>query len=80
MEVGSVVISNAGRDKNCLMAVVGEKDGFLLVADGKKRKVSKPKLKNIRHISVITGHLSPKELLSDKSIRRALREYAEKEN
>ena len=43
--LGQLVVSLAGRDKGCICAVVGEPDeeGFVLIADGKVRKVEKPK-------------------------------------
>ena len=69
----SVIRSEAGRDKNTLLAVVGEKDGFVLTADGKRRRLAAPKRKNPRH-TVPTGiSLPPEALRSDKALRRALR-------
>lgn len=73
METGQIVISKYGHDKNCFMAVVGEKDGYVFVADGKHRKISNPKRKNIKHISVIDGRVNREELLSNKTLRRAIK-------
>ena len=47
--VGSIVLASAGRDQEGLFFVVGESDGFLLLADGKSRKLERPKRKNPRH-------------------------------
>ena len=48
--VGSIVLARAGRDQEGLFFVVGESDGFLLLADGKSRKLERPKRKNPRHL------------------------------
>ena len=47
---GSIVLANAGRDQDGLFFVVGEADGFVLLADGKRRKLEHPKRKNPVHI------------------------------
>ena len=44
---GSIVLANAGRDQDGLFFVVGEADGFVLLADGKRRKLEHPKRKNV---------------------------------
>ena len=43
LKTGTVVISKAGRDKGRALAVVGQADGYVLVADGKERPLSRPK-------------------------------------
>ena len=50
MTKGSIVLANAGRDQNGVFFVVGEADGFVLLADGKRRKLEHPKRKNPVHI------------------------------
>lgn len=53
-EIGDLVLSNAGRDKGSFLIVVGVLDNNLIfLADGKSRKIEKPKLKKIKHISKI---------------------------
>ena len=50
-EKGMIVQSSQGRDKDCLYVVTEVSgNGFILVADGKKRTLSSPKKKNIRHV------------------------------
>lgn len=68
-----VVMSVAGRDKNSLLAVIGECDGFVLVADGKARPLERPKRKNSRHLISTGRSLNEKEIVSNKSLRRALK-------
>ena len=68
-----VIRSAAGRDRGTLLAVVGEENGFVLTADGRRRPLAAPKRKNPRH-TVPTGIVLPEEALrSDKALRRALR-------
>ena len=44
--VGSVCVSLAGHDAASVLIVVGEGDGCVLVADGKRRLIKAPKAKN----------------------------------
>ena len=46
---GTVVISRAGHDCGRAMLVVRNDGEFLFVADGKERKLDKPKKKNKKH-------------------------------
>ena len=73
MKRGNIVVSTAGRDKGYLLAIVGEKEGRFLVADGKERPIEKPKLKNGKHISYIGQSLNENVFISNKLLRRALR-------
>ena len=50
MTKGSIVLANAGRDQDGVFFVVGEADGFVLLADGKRRKLERPKRKNPVHV------------------------------
>lgn len=51
--VGKIVKSLMGHDKDRLYVVVGSVGGgFVLVADGKRRKTDNPKLKRARHLRV----------------------------
>lgn len=76
MKIGCVVYSLSGHDKNTFMAVVGEKEGYILLADGKRRPLERPKLKNIKHIKVTDYQIQKEQLISNKSLRRALYVYA----
>ena len=58
-DVGNVCVSLSGHDAGRVMVVVGVGEkGYLYIADGKTRRISEPKLKKAKHISVITK-LSP---------------------
>ncbi len=74
-ERGLIVCSKAGRDSGKFMVVVGVKDGKVLVVDGKERPVERPKIKNIRHISLTQTTLPEEQMLTNRSIRHALNDY-----
>lgn len=73
IERGSVVISLKGRDKGLTMFVQNVTDKGVLVCDGKERRLKKPKLKNPKHIKVLESKLSEEQMLSDNSVRKALK-------
>ena len=73
--VGRIVCSVAGRDKGKFMAVLGEREGKLLVAEGKERPVEHPKPKNPKHLKFTNTYLEVKQYSTNKSLRRALNEY-----
>lgn len=52
-ELGTVVLSKAGRDKGRYFVVVGIADGqYVLLCDGDLRKLQSPKRKKLKHIAV----------------------------
>ena len=86
--VGSIVLASAGRDQEGLFFVVGESDGFLLLADGKRRKADRPKRKKLGHVQPLTNHLHEydhpviKKLkegtpVTDRELRQALAAFKE---
>ena len=48
--IADVVISKAGRDQGKLFYVLQAQDGYLVLADGKIRRIEKPKRKKQRHV------------------------------
>lgn len=72
MEKGLVVISRAGSDKGSFLTVLEFTDRTVRVCDGKRYKLSRPKLKNLKHIGVTKTVLSENDLLTDKALRTAL--------
>lgn len=73
----SVVLSLAGHDKGGVFAVVGTAGSqFALIADGRRRKVEKPKRKKLRHLLPV-GRLEPLQtgVRSNRSLRRALQVF-----
>ena len=82
---GWIVQATAGRDRDGNFCVVGVEQGRgrLLLADGKRRKVSRPKRKKLGHVKPLAGRphgfdhpaiqkLRQGEALSDRELRRAL--------
>ena len=77
---GQIVQAAAGRDKGGLFCVMGvDGEGRLLLCDGKRRKLARPKAKKPRHVEPLpaSGHPAAEKLrqgppLSDKQLRRAL--------
>jgi ribosomal protein L14E/L6E/L27E len=45
-----IVRSRKGHDAGNLLCVMDVQDGFLLLADGKERRVAAPKRKNVKHV------------------------------
>lgn len=53
IKIGAIVLSKSGRDKGryfIICKIISEE--YVLLVDGHVRKLSKPKLKKIKHISV----------------------------
>ena len=81
---GWIVRARAGRDKGGVFCVVGvDQENRLLLADGKRRKLAKPKAKKQGHVELLTDHrhlyhhptiekLKQGQALTDKELRRTL--------
>ncbi len=87
---GGIVLAEAGRDKGGLFCVVGmDRDqDRLLLADGRRRKASRPKAKKPGHVRLLTGDgrtfghpviekLKQGQPVSDRELRRALAAFKE---
>lgn len=79
--VGRVARSLAGHDKGEIFWVVGAEGEFLLLCDGKTRRIARPKRKKLRHAEILTGEdtlhptaekLRRNEPVSDRELKRAL--------
>lgn len=55
METGNVVYSKSGHDIGEAYMVIGidDKNGYLILADGKRRPLENPKVKNPKHLRYI---------------------------
>lgn len=83
VQIGLLVKSKAGHDKNQIYVIVDEKSDGVFVADGRLKPVEKPKKKNRKHIQVIKVHvkdlvLKEQATLRNEDIRYALRLYKER--
>ena len=72
---GTVAKSLAGHDKGDIQVIVGFDKEKVLVCDGKKRKLKKPKIKNIKHLQLTNKLLKEDQLLFDSRIKKALSKY-----
>ena len=72
MNRGTVVKSMAGRDAGRFLVVVSCEADRVLVADGKVRKLTNPKQKNIRHLQQTQQNIDLQMIRSDKALRKAL--------
>jgi myosin-crossreactive antigen len=79
-----LVSSEAGRDRNEWYLIVGLGDGVALVADGRRRRVERPKRKNLRHLRgypVIAAGLAQLaasgQVVTDEQVRASLQALVE---
>ena len=80
----NIVRSDAGRDQGKLFAVLEVEGEYLLLADGKSRKVEHPKRKKRRHVlfvsaedSRLTDKIKSGEKITNSELRRALAAFRE---
>lgn len=82
---GEIVQSIQGRDKGEYAVVTEVSDGFVLIADGGKRKLASPKRKNARHLRLLPqsvadyGIKEPWDRAFDDRVRHLLKEFEEGE-
>jgi len=73
--IGTVVKACAGRDSGGYFVVVAyDPLGFYYIANGKDRKLSKPKKKNPKHLQ-FTKSVIDLDNFTDKKLRNFLKEY-----
>ena len=79
VEIGSICYSTAGRDRGRYFIVVGMEDGFAYIADGKLRKIEKPKKKKLMHLKampqkaeMLALKLRENETVGNSDIRKGL--------
>ena len=75
---GSVVRAAAGRDGGKYFAVVKAEEKYCFIADGKSRKLSAPKRKNIKHIRITDSMIDLNDI-TDKKLRNILKQFSEAE-
>ena len=80
----NIVRSDAGRDKGKIFIVLAVQGEYLLLADGKSRKVESPKRKKRKHVLFVAAdetRVSQKiisnEKLTNSELRRTLAAYRE---
>ena len=73
---GQIVRSLAGHDRGALYCVLDAEGGFLLLCDGKKRRLERPKRKKLFHLAPTATVLPEEALRTNRQIRSALRRFA----
>ncbi len=75
----NIVKSTAGRDEGDLFFVLDIQEEFLLLADGKRRRVENPKRKKCKHVayvgeshSVVAEKIRSSEKITNSELRKAL--------
>jgi len=83
IDIADVVISLNGRDESKRFLVIGTEDEYSLIADGKGRRVEKPKRKKNKHLMMedkVNGQIAERliggERVTNNEIRRTLAKYA----
>ena len=78
----NIARSDAGRDKGKLFVVLAVEGEYLLLADGKSRKVEAPKRKKRRHVLFVSAEetrlaekIKSKEKFTNSELRRTLAAY-----
>ncbi|HAN09241.1 MAG TPA: RNA-binding protein [Clostridiales bacterium] len=79
---GQVVMSKAGRDKGKILIILDTRDDYVYIADGKDRKLEKPKAKKKKHIqitnyidSAVVQKIENAEKINNSDIRKAIEKY-----
>lgn len=75
----NIVKSTAGRDEGDLFFVLDTQEEFLLLADGKRRRVENPKRKKRKHVSlvgeshsVVAEKIRSSEKVTNSELRKVL--------
>ena len=72
---GRLVRAKAGRDAPHTLAVLAVEGEYLLLADGKRRKVERPKRKKAMHTAPTGTVLEPAQLATNRMLRAAIAAY-----
>ncbi len=72
--VGRLVVSKAGHDKDKVLCVLEEQGEYVLLADGKRRKVQKPKRKKLKHIVLLENTATYSGPMTNKAIHSFIRD------
>ena len=89
MEVdkSSLIVSKAGRDKGQLFYVIDTDEQYVYLADGKSRKLEKPKRKKRKHVeqvprteSRIAEKIRNDEKVLNSELRKELASFGQKQS
>jgi ribosomal protein L14E/L6E/L27E len=86
IQAGDVVISVSGRDKGEHLLAIKTEGGAVYLVNGKSRKVSSPKKKNVKHVKTVkkavftelAEEIASGTPVSDKRVWRLINSVIEK--
>ncbi len=68
-KVGDIVQSKSGHDaKKYFVVIAMLNESYILIADGKSRRLESPKQKNVKHVKLIEEASNINAYVDDKSI------------
>ena len=80
---GDIIQSKNGRDKGRALFVIDVEETYLVLVDGKRRRIEQPKRKKVKHCMFLTresGRVAEKlqagERVANIDVRRALAAFA----
>ena len=72
LEIGSIVKSMAGKDKDSYFCVVELNGSYCFLRDGKIHKLEKPKRKKFKHVQISPYKLQSEALQVNKHLKKAI--------
>ena len=69
---GNIVRSIKGRDKDKISVVLSFSDNKVYISDGKEHKLTKPKLKNPKHLEKTNFDIDESFLIGNERLRKEL--------
>lgn len=73
--LGQIVLSKAGKDSGSYYVVLNEEGDFAYIADGRLRKIEKPKKKRQKHLAPTKTVLNSEAFETNKKLRAALSKF-----
>lgn len=81
-KIGQIVFSKSGHDKGGIFFVLAVQGEYLLLVDGKRRRLEKPKRKKVIHIqpthfvdTILADKINENAYLQDADIVKAIKAY-----
>lgn len=75
-KIGMIVRSAAGHDRGNFLVITAVEGDFAFIADGKERKLEKPKKKRLKHLK-LTNTVIDTDNLIDKGLRKIISSFTE---
>lgn len=75
-KIGMIVRSAAGHDRGNFLVITAVEGDFAFIADGKERKLEKPKKKRLKHLK-LTNTVIDTDNLTDKGLRKIISAFPE---